>query len=94
MKTTTAEYISKLLNDDGQNFTAATGTSFKDLTLNAGALADWRDGYQIGEVIRYTFPDGSVILEAGAAWDFGYPDCYCWKGEGHTENCTLNQDEF
>ncbi len=85
---TTAEKIASLLHDDGQVWESDEGFLFTEMVEENGAHAEWRDGYRIGEVVRYTFPDSSVITEAGAAWDFGYPDCFCWQGVGHTDDCT------
>lgn len=79
---TIAEKISALLNDDGQVWYASDGRHFADLLEDyPGTKMEWRDGYRTGDTVRYTFSDGSVILEAGAAWDFGFQDCFCWQGE-------------
>lgn len=84
---TTAEQISALLRDDGQVWEAADGRSFDELIAEHGGTSAWRDGFQTGDVVRHTFPDGSVITVAGDGWDFGYPECFCWQGAGHTEEC-------
>jgi hypothetical protein len=39
---------------------------------------------------RAIFPDGSVITASGGAWDIGYPECWCWQGNGH-ESCTAGE---
>ena len=85
---TTAEKISALLHDDGQCWKTDDGRSFADLVDEYRASESWRDGHRTGDVVRYTFDDGSVLTEAGDGWDFGYPDCYCWEGVGHDDNCT------
>ncbi len=87
---TTAQKIAEQLHDDGQVWETDGGITFGRLVAEESSRADWRDGYRTGEVVRYTFLDGSVITEAGAAWDFGYLDCFCWQGVGHTEECTAN----
>ncbi len=30
--------------------------------------------------MRFTFADDSCLTVAGDAWDYGYPDCWCWAG--------------
>lgn len=85
---TTAQKIANRLNNNGQVWETKDGVSFSDLIAKAVPQIDYRDGYGT-DVIRYTFDDGSVITEAGAGWDFGYADCYCWQGAGHTELCDM-----
>lgn len=80
---TTATTISAQLGDDGRCYTAEDGRTLGDLSREAGSRVERSDaGY-----VRYTYPDGSVITDAGPAWDLGYPDCWCWQGAGHTEEC-------
>ena len=84
-----AEKIAERLHDDGQCFETTEGISFADLVDTEKGVTAWRDGYRVGHCARYSFPDGSIITEAGGAWDFGFPDCFCWRGAGHDENdCT------
>lgn len=85
---TTAQKISQLLNDDGQRFEAADGTDIDTLCQRAGGRQEWRDGYRTGDVYAWRFDDGSSIVGGSAAWDIGVsPDCYCWAGVGHSDDC-------
>lgn len=95
---TQAERVSALYNNDGQVWEARAAGQIEDVAVEPGqnmgdvlvmlnALAEWRDGYRTGDTVRYTLPDGSVITESGGAWDYGYPDCFCWQGAGHTAGC-------
>lgn len=88
---TAAEKIAGMLGNDGQNFKMEDGTKLGALCDDHDATVMWRDGYRMGNVVRYKFPDGSTITEAGGAWDIGYPDCFCWRGGGHTGDCTAAQ---
>jgi len=60
--------------------------------LCQGGWQEWRDGPG-SDIYRWAFPDGSVITIAGAAWDFGFPGCWCWGGIGHTEECSARCGE-
>ncbi len=82
---TTAEKIADLLDNDGQNFETDDGRILGDLLIGEGAVLKWSNKYA---ATRYTLPDGSSITIAGPAWDLGYPDCFCWQGVGHTDDCT------
>ena len=43
-----------------------------------------------GTVVRFTFPDGTVLTVTRAMWDWGaHPDCFCFNGIGHTAECVL-----
>jgi hypothetical protein len=48
---------------------------------------------QHGDHFRYTFADGSCIVEWGDGWGIGVsPECYCVRGlgqEGHASDCML-----
>jgi hypothetical protein len=80
---TTAEKIAELFGDDGQCWETESGETFFDACeRHLPDVSRPEPG-----VIRHTFDDGSVLTAAGAAWDFGYSDCYCWQGAGHTETC-------
>jgi len=76
---TIADQVAALLGDDGQVFETADGRTLADLAAEYGAEIE-RASH---EAIRYTWPDGSVIVEVGGAWDLGYPHCWCWQGVGH-----------
>ena len=84
---TEAERFADLFGYDGQIWTTKDGNAFMDLLEEFNAKAEWRDGFRVGEVIRHTFADGSVILETGGGWDLGYSDCFCMNGAGHNDDC-------
>lgn len=84
---TIAEKISELLGDDGQNWTTYEGELFHDLVSRYQGKEEWRDGYRVGDVVKVTFPDGSIITVAGDAWDFGHEDCWCWASFPHRDEC-------
>jgi len=84
--TTTAEKISDRYNNDGTNFTDADDVNIGQACEESTNIVyrhpeDTRDH-------RYVFADNSVITFMGEAWDIGYPNCWCWQGAGHTEECT------
>ena len=82
---TDAERMARRFNDDGHNFTA-NGVTLDDACRSAGARREWRNGPGT-DTYRWRFADGSVITIAGAAWDLGFSDCYCWQGGGHSDEC-------
>lgn len=83
-----AEKIAAMFGNDGQQWATADGESLDDACEAAGGVITYRDGWGT-DTYKYTFADGSVITVAGAAWDFGYEDCWCWAGLGHDdEPCT------
>ncbi len=84
--TTMAEQISARYDDDGQCWTDAQGIHLEAALRDAFARAELRPGTT--DVTRWTLGDGSVITTAGDGWDYGYPDCWCWRGAGHAEHCT------
>lgn len=88
-----AQQISTALENDGSRFRTRPADDSEPLTFrdlierHGGSSIDWRDGWRTGDVQRHTFGDGSIITVAGDAWDFGFPNCFCWAGaveqEGH-----------
>lgn len=36
---------------------------------------------------RFQFHDGSVILDCGIFWDYGYSNCTCCQAFGHDVDC-------
>lgn len=80
---TTAQKISEQFKNDGQVFEDSNGNRVSDVCSAACLSEDWRDGYRVGDVVRYTFADQSVITISGDAWDFGCLDCYCWAEYPH-----------
>lgn len=84
---TTAQTIANLLNNDGQQFETSDGTPV-DTLCDAhcpNPEQDWERG-----ATRWNFDDGSSIIIAGEAWDFGIADseCCCFDGAGHSEQCS------
>ena len=90
---TTAEKITARYDNDGQQWLDIYDIDLDDVCKAAGAEVEWRDGYRTGDTYRYDFPDGSCITVSGAAWDIGYPDCFCWRDDGHSGcDCPLSPD--
>jgi hypothetical protein len=85
---TTAEKIADRFDNDGQRW-ERDGVDIDDVCREHAvphARPEYRDGWGT-DTYRWVFADGSVLTMAGAAWDFGYPDCWCWRGAGHTDDC-------
>lgn len=85
---TSAEHIAHLLGDDGQCWTCDLGTMGDLVTKFDGTVQPRPD--RPSDEWRAIFPDGSVITASGGAWDIGYPECWCWQGNGH-ESCTAGE---
>lgn len=79
---TTAQKISAMFYNDGQRFKTKYGKSLFAACRERGTWPDTD-----GDAERWAFPDGSVITIAGEGWDLGYPDCFCWRGAGHADDC-------
>jgi hypothetical protein len=90
---TIAEQISSVLGDgmtwrvDDENGNTVT---FDDLVKRHDGQTVKRFGRSSDE-FKALFPDRSVITACGGAWDIGYPECWCWQGNGH-EDCTADTD--
>lgn len=90
---TTAEKISAQFDDDGACFFDAHGNDIREVMASEAVEIKWRDGYNCGSTVRYTFADDSAILVCGEGWDYGYTDCFCWHNEndpqpdGHGRDC-------
>jgi len=83
MTMTIAETIAKRFRDNHWCCTDAAGHQLADVCSEYAAPdQDWEL-----EATRWTFEDLSVITASGPEWDFGYPDCFCMRGWGHTEEC-------
>ena len=82
-----AEHVAHLLGDDGQCWTCDLGT-LDDLVRLFDGIVQPRPGRSSDEW-RAIFPDGSVITASGGAWGIGYPECWCWQGNGH-ESCSAD----
>ena len=79
---TIAEQIAERF-PDGQVFTDENGVELE-------AVCDekcWQQTRSGEDITKWEFSDGSVITSCGVAWDLGYQDCFCWKGNGHSEDC-------
>lgn len=87
---TQAEKFAAEFNNDGECFATDDERSFVEVLRHYQADAKWLDGDRAFSPVRNTFPDGSIIIERGPAWDFGYADCYCLAGNGHT--CELRSN--
>lgn len=85
---TSAEHIARLL-DYGTCWTADDGRTMDDLVRQFRGTIQHRPGRSSDEW-RATFPDGSAITASGGAWDIGYPECWCWQGNGH-EHCAAGE---
>jgi hypothetical protein len=83
---TSAEAIARQLDGDGTRWTCDLGW-LDDLVRMFGGTVQPRPDR--GDVWRAIFPDGSVITASGGAWDLGYPECWCWQGNGH-ESCSAD----
>jgi hypothetical protein len=84
MAQTIAEQVAEKMGNNGSRFKAEDGRTLEDLALERSATTE-RDP---AHGTRYTFADGSAIIDAGGGWDLALsPDCWCWDGAGHSEAC-------
>ena len=86
---TTAEKIAARFDDDGLTTTDATGKSMCEVCSDAGRVVRGQGVQQ--HLTQYIFADGSAITVADGAWDIGYTDCFCWRGEGHDDDCRMTE---
>lgn len=98
-KRTIAEKISERMGNDGSQFTVKVRGGWRalgDECRRALGRRENRGGRHYGEC-RWTFPDGSAIIECEGGWDIGIAnapeDCWCWDGAGHSEECLERQAE-
>jgi len=50
-----------------------------------------RSGDHTDDPVKFRFDDGSSVVCALEAWDFGLSDqCFCWEGAGHRDDCSLH----
>ena len=82
---TIASKIAEIFNHDGQIFDSVSG-DFDQVCEFWGGFKEYRDGYGT-DTYKYTFEDGSVLIVAGACWDFGFKNCFCMLGAGHNDDC-------
>jgi hypothetical protein len=80
---TTAEKIADRFHNDGSCFEDDIGTRLEAVCAYVGEQLDVHFDAE-----RHTFEDGSVITVQDAAWDLGFPDCWCWQVAGHSDGCT------
>lgn len=78
MAKTIAETIAEQLGDNGMTWQDTSGNTLDRLAAEAGG--ELHRHPTRNDVCRWAFPDGSAITEAGEAWDFGFPTCWCWVG--------------
>jgi hypothetical protein len=84
---TTADAIAAALGNDGLCWATPSGVTLDQLIDQHNGALTWRDGWHTGDTVRADFRDGSSITMAGDAWDIGYPECFCWAGVGHGDDC-------
>lgn len=83
---TEAEKIGDLLGNDGRNFRTGTGRTLLGILIDECVTA--KKDPMNNRVIRYALSDGSTILDAGGyLWGIGYGGCFCWRSEGHKNDC-------
>ena len=87
---TAAKLIARALGHDGQRWATPDGVTLDDLIDLHGGRVDRHPEFPSVELWRAIFADGSALLVATNAWDIGYPECWCWQGNGH-ENCTAGE---
>jgi hypothetical protein len=92
---TAADAVARQLGHDGTRWRTDDGYTIDDLVRAFGGTIEHhpgrdRDLGRYGDVWRAIFPDGSVITASGGAWDIGFPECWCWQGNGH-ENCSAGE---
>ena len=80
---TKASEIANLLYDDGYRWETSDGLNLATLCEQSGGVyRRWSD-----DISSWIFDDQSAITVSGYAWDLGYPDCGCWQGVGHKDDC-------
>ncbi len=87
---TAADAVARLLGHDGTRWRTEDGRTLDDLVQEYDGMAENRD-WRYSPDWKAVFPDGSVITACGGAWDIGFPECWCWQGNGH-ENCSAGED--
>lgn len=90
--TTVAERIAELF--DGADCKPLRGRSRRYLADICERFAVRRDtdgSRRWDTPYRWMFRDGSTITAAGSGYDLGYPDCFCWAGAGHMDDCTQEE---
>lgn len=79
------------VTEDGVEWDSIVMFNLPDMAMDATLRAFTNADSPIGDAPRrYTFVDGSVLTTSGGCWDLGYPECFCWQGVGHTDDCTAN----
>ncbi|MHC4621928.1 MAG: hypothetical protein ACYTEQ_29670 [Planctomycetota bacterium] len=81
---TLAQTVAARYDNDGQCWETDDGVQFDCMCRRLGATREWRDGYRVGHVSRWVFPDESVLIDMESCWDHRAPDCtgYCSDGVG------------
>lgn len=88
---TQAEKFGAEFGNDGQCFETGDGRGFAEVLGLYCVTLEWIDGDNTRDTVRCVFPDGSIITQAGAGWDYGHADCFCWEGNGHS-GCQHDQE--
>lgn len=84
---TTAARFAATLHDDGQILVTDDGRDIGHLARDLDPCVTVRSTH---DATRYLFGDGSSIVETAGGWDIGLsPDCWCWAGTGHEQDCRL-----
>jgi hypothetical protein len=86
---TAADAVARELGHDGTRWRTEDGRTLDDLVQEYNGMVENRD-WRYSPEWRAIFPDGSVVTACGGAWDLGYPECWCWQGNGH-EDCTAGE---
>lgn len=78
--TTIAEKAADSMGNDGRQFVRSDGRDLDHVCRcqHAGSV-EHGTGSQTGN-LRYGFPDGSAIVEAGGAWDIEGSTPWSWAG--------------
>ncbi len=81
-KPTIAETIGELFDNDGSCFINNDGQELDDICSD---ILSRKERNQKDEgMYKYIFSDTSVIVIVNSFWDYGYKNCFCCQGEGHT----------
>lgn len=85
---TTAQKISAFFDDDGQKFRAGG----RDIWAECDAAGGRKTAYVERGLDAWRFADGSGIIMAVGGWDVAAgPNCTCWAGMGHGDNCQARE---
>jgi len=77
---TTAKRISQMFDGDGQLWELPDGTSLDQVCRKNNANISYRNRKGHQKMIRYSFCDGSAIVDAGDGWDVEGHEPFSWAG--------------